>query len=171
MAVNPKLKSANTEVLSGTKLVDIMSSDLLTAYEGWSIKRLASFFVKHDISGAPVVASDESLVGVVTQSDVIRFESRAPSDAEIQKVVQFYCGPNSQGLTDADIRHLKEKAIETCTVNAIMQSQVLSMDLQTPLSDACAFMVEHDIHRLFITDDKRLVGVVTAMDMLRSLAP
>lgn len=171
MSVNPKMKGTNSAVVSGTELADIMSSDLLTAYEGWSIKRLASFFVKHNISGAPVVASDESLVGVVTQSDVIRFESRAPSDAEIQKVVQFYCGPNTQGLTDADIRHLKEKAIETCTVNAIMQGQVLSMDLHTSLANACAFMVEHDIHRLFITDGPRLVGVVTAMDMLRNLTP
>ncbi len=146
-----------------------MSKNVLTVYEGWSIKRLAAFFVKHNVSGAPVVASDESLVGTVTQSDVIRFESRSPTDAEIQKVVQFYCGPNSAGLTSADMQHLKERAIETCTVNAIMSGEVLSKSADTPVMDACAFMVAHDIHRLFVTEGSRLTGVVTAMDMLRNL--
>lgn len=159
----------NLADISGLTLGDIMSRDVLTVYEGWSIKRLAGFFVKHNISGAPVVASDESLVGTVTQSDVIRFESRAPTDVEIKKVVQFYYGPNTQGLTDADIRHLKEKAIETCTVNAIMTPEVKSLDLATPVADACGFMVANDIHRLFVTQQRRLVGVVTAMDVLRHI--
>lgn len=163
------LKSAKIKDLTKATLADIMSTQVLTIYEGWSIKRLASFFVKHNISGAPVVASDESLVGSVSQSDVIRFESRPPSEAEIQKVVQFYYGPDSKGLTDADIRHLKEKATETCTVNAIMTPTVLSMDANTPVMEACSFMVARDIHRVFVTEDSRLVGVVTAMDMLRNL--
>ena len=157
------------ENISAVPLQDFMSKDVLTAYEGWSIKRLAGFFVKHDITGAPVVASDDTLVGVVTQSDVIRFESKPPSDYEIEKVIQFYYGPNTQGLTDADIKHLKEKAIETCTVNAIMTPEVISMDVLTPAGDACAAMVKHNLHRLFVTDQERVVGVVTAMDFLRKM--
>jgi predicted transcriptional regulator len=155
--------------ISGLRLAELMSTDVLTAYEGWSIKRLAAFFVRHNISGAPVVASDDSLVGVVSQSDVVRFESRTPSDAEIQKVVHFYHGPNSPGLTRADIQHLKERAIETCTVNAIMTSTVHSLDVSTSASQACRVMVEEGIHRLFVTSQGRVVGVVTAMDFLRRM--
>lgn len=155
--------------ISDLTLAELMSGDVLTVYEGWSIKRLAGFFVKHNISGAPVVASDDTLVGVVTQSDVIRFESKSPSDAEIQKVVQFYYGPNTQGLTEADLRHLKEKAIETCTVNAIMTPEVKSLDVRDSAAQACRFMVENDLHRLFVTSQHRVVGVVTAMDFLRRM--
>lgn len=155
--------------ISGLRLSELMSSEVLTAYEGWSIKRLAAFFVRHNISGAPVVASDDSLVGVVSQSDVIRFESRTPSDAEMQKVVHFYHGPNSPGLTRADIQHLKERAIETCTVNAIMTPTVHSLDVSVQASQACRFMVGAGIHRLFVTSQGRVVGVVTAMDFLRHM--
>ncbi len=155
--------------ISSLSLGELMSTEVLTVYEGWSIKRLAGFFVKHHISGAPVVASDHTLVGVVTQSDVVRFESRSPSDAEIQKVVRFYYGPNTQGLTDADVRRLKEKAVETCTVNAIMTPEVKSLDIQISASQACRFMVEHEVHRLFVTAENRVVGVVTAMDFLRRM--
>src|SRR5690606_5856333 len=84
--------------ISALRVSDLMSTGVLTAYEGWSIKRLAAFFVRHQISGAPVVASDDSLVGVVTEADIIRFESRTPSDAEIRKMVHFYYGPNIHGF-------------------------------------------------------------------------
>jgi predicted transcriptional regulator len=157
------------ENISAIPLHQLMSKQVLTVYEGWSIKRLASFFVKHHVSGAPVIASDETLVGVVTQSDLVRFQSQPPSDFEMEKVVQFYYGPNSQGLTDADIRRLKERAIETCTVNAIMTATVIAIDLNTPASTACRRMVDEGLHRLFVTDQGRVVGVVTAMDFLRKM--
>jgi len=167
--MNEPEKLERLEDISDLQLVELMSTEVLTVYEGWSIKRLAAFFVRHNISGAPVVASDDSLVGVVSQSDVIRFESKSPSDAEIRKVVQFYHGPNSPGLTRADIEHLKERAIETCTVNAIMTPGVQSLDVSTSAVQACRFMVEQDIHRLFVTSQDRVVGVVTAMDFLRRM--
>ena len=37
--------------------------------------RLAKFFIKHNISGAPVIASDHELVGVVTVSDIFKFSN------------------------------------------------------------------------------------------------
>lgn len=163
-------KIGNLTDISGLRLAELMSPHVLTVYEGWSIKRLAGFFVKHNISGAPVVASDDSLVGVVTEADVIRFESKSPSDAEIRKIAHFYHGPNSQGLTQADIQRLKQRAIETCTVNSIMTPQVHSLDMDASAAEACRFMVEQDIRRLFVTSGERVVGVVTAMDFLRRMA-
>lgn len=155
--------------ISALHVTDLMSTGLLTAYEGWSIKRLAAFFVRHQISGAPVVASDDSLVGVVTKADIIQFETKTPSDAEARKMVQFYYGPNVQGFNSADIRRLKEKAIETCTVNSIMTPHIHSCDINTSVASACHLMVKEDVHRLFVTDNGRVVGVVTAMDFLRRM--
>ena len=43
----------------------IMSVPVQTVYEGWSVKRLMKFLVEARISGAPVIASDGELVGVV----------------------------------------------------------------------------------------------------------
>lgn len=162
--------SVRLEDISALRLAELMSTQVLTVYEGWSIKRLAAFFVKHNISGAPVVASDDSLVGVVTQADVIRFESKSPTDAEIHKIAHFYHGPNSPGLTRTDIQRLKERAVETCTVNAIMTPRVHSLDANASVAVACRFMVEQDIRRLFVTSQDRVIGVVTAMDFLRRMA-
>lgn len=163
------IESSVLEDISDMNISEIMSCNVLTVYEGWSIKRLAGFFVKHNISGAPVVASDDELVGVVTQSDVVRFESKTPSDTELQRLVQFYCGPYGGSLTKHDLEHIKERANEHCTANSIMTPEVDSIDVSASASEACIALVEHDVHRLFITENTRLVGVVSAMDFLRKM--
>ncbi|WOH36495.1 CBS domain-containing protein [Thalassotalea fonticola] len=156
--------------LSNFSLTDIISKNVLTVYEGWSVKRLASFFVKHRISGAPVIAADDELVGVVTQSDVIRFESRTPTEVEMQRLAKFYCGPYGGELSDAEVSRLQDKANEYCTVNSIMTHEVLSLDSSSSVSDTCSMITKHDIHRIFITENNCLVGVVTAMDILKKLS-
>jgi len=157
------------EDISDLSIRDVMSSEVLTVYEGWSIKRLAGFFVKHGISGAPVIAADDELVGVVTQSDVVRFESKEPSEEQLERMVRFYCGPYGGSLTKQDLDHMKERANENCTVNSIMTPQVTSVDISMSAADACVEIVNSDVHRLFVTENARLVGVVSAMDFLRRM--
>lgn len=169
MEVKAEALPVGVEQLDHHRVSDLMSNNLLTVYEGWSIKRLAAFFVKHGVSAAPVVASDEELVGVVSQSDVVKFESQDPSDDQIQRLIRQYCGPYSADLTPQDVAHLKEKASENCTVNMIMTPKVISVDKNEYAGKACAMMLSQNIHRLFVTDQGRCVGVVTAMDCLRKL--
>jgi len=165
---NQKLVSV-LEDISYMSVRDIMSKRVLTVYEGWSIKRLAGFFVKHGISGAPVIAADDELVGVVTQSDVVKFESKTPSEEEMAKLVRFYRGPYGGHLTKLDLERLKDKANEYCTVNSIMTPEVASIPVSLNAADACTELVKTDVHRLFVTAESRLVGVVSAMDFLRTM--
>ena len=162
---------ATTSLIDFNELLlsELISKDVLTVYEGWSIKKLASFFVKHHISGAPVIAADNELVGVVTQSDVVAFESRTPSEDEIKKMLYDICGPNSEVSNTLDLQRLQEKANEYCTANSIMTHEVMSVDIATDMKDVCKFIVERNIHRLFVTENNRLVGVVSAMDILKRL--
>lgn len=169
MKVQVTTKNSALASLSAEPVANIMSKTLLTVYEGWSIKRLAGFFVKHGISGAPVIAADDELVGVVTQSDVVRFESRSMSEGEIKRLSQFYCGPFGGVLGADDVRHMKEKANENCTVYSIMTPEVVSVDVSTSVENACITILERNLHRLFITDNGQLVGVVTTNDILRKL--
>lgn len=169
METQASVLPVGVEQLDHYRVADVMTGKLLTAYEGWSVKRLAAFFVKHDISAAPVVASDEELVGVVSQSDVVRFESKDPTDDEIQRLIRQYCGPYSAELSPQEVAHLKEKASETCTVNTIMTPKVISVDVNEYAGKACATMLDQNIHRLFVTDGGKYVGVITAMDCLRRL--
>jgi CBS domain-containing protein len=50
-----------------------------------------------------------------------------------------------------------------------MAKQVISVSTDSQLSHVANTMIENDIHRVFITDDEKIVGIVSALDILRKL--
>ena len=105
----------------------------------------------------------------MTQSDIIKFESSDPDKQQIQKLIREYCGPFGQDVDETEVLRIQQRANEYCTVNSIMTKEVLSIDLNSHLDDAYKMMVSKNIHRLFVTQKGLLIGVLTAMDILRML--
>ena len=157
-------------ILARISLADAMSKQLLMVYEGWSIKRLSQFFLKHSISGAPVIAADDELVGVVTQSDIIRFESVDPDQQHIIKLVRQYSGPFGGPINESEVLRIQAHAKDYCTVNSIMTTKVLSIDINSSLASAYKLILSQKVHHIFVTENGLLVGVLTAMDILRIIA-
>lgn len=156
------------ENLQQTKVEELATQGVLTVYEGWSIKKLSEFFAKHRISGAPVVAADESLVGVVTHTDIIDFDSKTPNQEEIEKIIHHYIGPSGV-IHQSEIDRIKSKAVDYCTVNSIMTPKVFSIEASSSVASAYSLIEKNNIHRLFVTKNSVLIGVITAMDILRAI--
>lgn len=155
--------------LAHTPVAEVMTSEVKTVYEGWSIRRLSQFFLKHNISGAPVIAADDELVGVVTQTDVMRFDSQKPDQETIEKVVEHYCGPAQRELDQNELNVIQGKALDYMTVNSIMTGMVITVGVEETLKKAYELIIDNNIHRLFVVDNGILVGVITAMDILKRL--
>lgn len=149
---------------------ELMTSTVLTAYEGWSIKRLADFFSKHKISGAPVIASDHKLVGVVSVSDLARFDSMSDEDKYRLVVDQVYTEYVGQHTLPSDVKRMVEQASNNCIVNSIMTPEVISVDGDLPLKDIAKLMNEHHIHRVFVTCEGRVDGVISTGNILKQIA-
>lgn len=144
---------------------DIMTSELLTAYEGWTIHRLAEFFINRKISAAPVIASDHELVGVVSVSDVFKFNNmneREKGNA-LRNHYRDSCG---QDIHEEDLRTWVKDADKNCTVHQIMNPEVITVDLSDSLQAVAQLLLEQHIHRVFVTEQGKVVGVITAMDVL-----
>ncbi|MCG8672934.1 MAG: CBS domain-containing protein [Pseudomonadales bacterium] len=168
-AVKPVEPDRTTE-LSSARIKDVMATEIIAVYEGWSVKRLADFFVDKQIAGAPVVAADGQLVGVVTVTDILKFDSAAADTKTIQVTVNHYCNIAAGTLTEEDIKQLNSRASTICTVNSIMTKDVIHVEEDIPIFQAAALMLKNDIHRLFVTQDNKVVGVVTSMDLLKPMA-
>jgi len=54
---------------------DIMTTTVRTMHRGTLVPEVKSMFVEHKISGAPLVDDLGHLVGFVSKSDIIRFDS------------------------------------------------------------------------------------------------
>ncbi len=148
----------------------IMTVPVQTVYEGWSVKRLMRFLLEARISGAPVIASDGELVGVVSISDIVRFENLGQQDKLAAARLDCYNEYVGYQLTEADLKSLLDHADENCTVNAIMTPAVISVNLTATLPEIASIMRERNIHRVFVQDKSRVVGVVSTSNILEVIS-
>lgn len=155
---------------NGLTAKDIMSPTLLSAYEGWTIHRLAEFFIKHNISGAPVIASDHELVGVVTVSDIFKFSNMDETNRR-EALRNYYREACEIELDDVSLREWSSRAEHNCTVHQIMKPEIITADIHDTIEQVAAVMVKNDIHRVVVTENKIALGVITTMDILRTLQP
>lgn len=105
----------------------IMSRTLLSAYEGWTIHRLAEFFIKYNISGALVIASDHELVGVVTVSDIFKFSNMDETNRR-EALRNYYREAFEIDLDDTSLREWSGHAERNCTVHQIMKKEIITVE-------------------------------------------
>lgn len=149
---------------------DVMTTKVLAVPTDMPITQLAEFLVNHNISGAPVVNEDEALVGVVSLTDLARHEGvplrRKPSDDRHD----FYIRHEIDSLSDFGIEDVSAFRIDDpsgVTVNDIMTPTIFNVLEDTPIQMVADYMVRGRIHRQFVTRGNQVVGVITAMDLLR----
>ena len=175
-------------------LRDIMTTDLVTVSPEMNLHELAEVFAARKISGAPVVAGRD-LVGVISSSDLLDFESTNPGspryradqsewgELEDARDWEGNDAPPSYYFTDfwpdagADVlerietsdgpewNHLGER-----TVAEAMTPSVWSLASATPVQEAARLMLDNRIHRVLIVDEGVLVGIVSASDIVRAVA-
>jgi CBS domain-containing protein len=59
------------------------------------------------------------------------------------------------------------KDFERITADDIMTKKPLTVDVNTSLKDVLAIMIEKNIIRIPVTDESRLVGIISRRDILR----
>lgn len=155
-----------TTPISQLKAKDIMTPDVFMAYEGWSIKRLSTFFINNKISGAPVIASDHSLVGVVTATDMINFEGKSDKEKS-EMVAEVYAEFVGTSYDEATVHQFAERADERCTVNKVMTQNVIQVDEETVVSEVADKMLADGIRRIFVTKNGIMSGVISTNNILK----
>ena len=175
------------------RIRDIMEPDVITILPEAHVTELTALLDRAGITGAPVVDADEVLVGLVTVRDVVRLAREVlevpeasrwgmgttlpenmgiagdlPLDAEF---FAYYVTPGG-GFVDMrdQIRKIPEVAFEGYQVRDIMSPDPVSIPSSTLIRDAARTMLDAKIHRCLVVDDGRLQGIVTATDILKTVA-
>ena len=139
---------------------DIMRKDVVTVTPYMTLKELAQTLCDGGITGAPVVDGDGKILGVVSQTDLVRAE-RESSPNEVgfyQKETEESASASGFHYEDPDHRRVEQ----------IMTPGGLTCDVDAPIEDVARLMLARRIHRVLITRRGSLVGIVTTMDLLRA---
>ena len=140
---------------------DIMRRKIVAVDSRLTLQELTKVLQENDISGAPVVDETGAVLGVVSQTDLVRSRRDPPSGGIPLYHRELDGAASSLGI------HFEES--DSTRVERIMTPGAISFDQETPVEDLADAMLERHIHRVLITRGERLVGIVTTMDLLRAL--
>src|SRR5512143_2364295 len=148
---------------------DIMNTEILVAQADWSLDQLAEFFIDNYISGAPVLSQDNELIGVVSLTDIVRYASFHIQEVRQDDIHEYYLRglENRYAQEEITTLGLSLKPEPMGTVRDIMTPLIFDVPEDAPLKTIADTMVRGHIHRLFVTRGKQIVGIITALDMLR----
>ena len=148
------------------KVKQLMQKDLVKVHADSTIEELDRLLSEHDVSGVPVVDENANLVGIVSQSDIVRLISQEMGKhPEGERPGSFYDMPRGylpagDHLAD-DLRHRK--------VSEIMERRVHTLWPDDDVARAAAMMRRLKIHRLLVLDEGRVAGILTTFDLIRIL--
>lgn len=143
---------------------DLMNPRVLTVSQDMGVPELANFLVANDISGAPVVDGSGKLVGVVSLNDIA--EALADDeDEDGERSTGFFASEWDEGLSPEEIEELPADATEL-TVADIMTPDVFTVGEETPVSEIAEAMISSHVHRLLVTREDRVVGIISTSDLL-----
>ena len=147
---------------------DLMTTDVKTVEADWPIDRVAQFLIDHDISGAPVV-DDGRLVGVISLTDLARHSSSA-GESVSERPTAYYRHELEGQYSEEDLDNLHLTEGDETTVEHVMTPQVYDVNEHTSIQQVAQVMHRGGIHRVFVTQDGEIRGIITALDMLKVVA-
>jgi CBS domain-containing protein len=146
---------------------DVMNKDVLSVGVNWSIEYLTDFLVENGISGAPVTSEDGKLVGVVSLTDIVRHNSLPGKDSRLNSPYDYYRHGLEHQYAKEDIRSLSIDTEQLETVRDIMTPMIFDVNEDTKVKQVADTMIRGRIHRVFVTHEEKLTGVITTVDMLK----
>ena len=141
---------------------DIMTKDVITVRPEATVEALARLLMEHKISGVPVVNEKNTIVGIVTENDLIRKNKRL----HIPTVIRLFDAYIMLGSGKAE-EEIKKMA--ATTVDEICTKKVVSIKEATSLEDIATIMAEQHIHLLPVLSGSTVVGIVGKADMVRAM--
>jgi CBS domain-containing protein len=143
------------------RAVDVMTVDPVSISPDESIVEAIRLMLQRKFSGLPVVDSAGALVGIVTEGDLLR-RAETGTQRKRPRWIEFLIG---SGRLANEYVHASGRK-----VHDVMTYDVQTVTEDTPLDEIVQQMERHQIKRLPVVRDGKLVGIVTRANLLRALA-
>jgi CBS domain-containing protein len=139
---------------------DLMKEDVVSVGAETPLSEVAALFQQRCISGAPVVDEEGVVLGVISQTDLMLARRTEP-----QLAARYHVEPEP---LDGELS-VTATEVERATAESVMTPGAIAVDEKTSVSAVAEAMIERHIHRMLVTRDGKLAGIVTTMDLLRAL--
>jgi CBS domain-containing protein len=142
---------------------DIMQTTVITVREQATIEEIAKLLIDNKISGLPVINEARTLVGIVTEGDLVHKETspRLPNSINFLGAIIYYNGIKRY---DKDFKKLLASR-----ASEIMTSKVVVVTEDVEISEIGKLMIEHDIKQIPVMRGDQIVGMISRADIIKTL--
>jgi CBS domain-containing protein len=146
------------------KAKDIMTSDVISVSTSTTVEEFARILVERRISGAPVIDDQGSLIGIVTENDLIR-KNKKFHIPTIVRLFDAYIMLESKSRIEQEI-----KEMAAVTVDDIYRKGVVTIGEDTPVDEIATIMSEKAVHLIPVVEGKKIKGIIGKIDIIKGLS-
>ena len=145
------------------KVREIMTTGVITVKPDTTVGELADILAKNKISGVPVVDDQGLVLGMVSEADIILQDA----DLHFPYYVQFL----EMVIYLQSVHKFEERVRKSIgsKVSEIMTSEVVSASPDETVREVATLMADRNVNRLPVTENGRLVGIVSRGDIVRAI--
>jgi CBS domain-containing protein len=143
------------------KAKDVMTSPVVSVEPDATILQAIRIMLQRRVSGLPVIDQDGSLLGIVTEGDLLR---RVETGTQRRRArwLEFLVGPGK--LAQEYVASHARK------VHEVMTPAPVTVAEDTPLEDIVRGMEKHQIKRVPVVRGQEVKGIVSRANLLHALA-
>lgn len=143
---------------------DVMTKNVVTVGPETPTRTVAKLLLGKGFSAVPVIEDKGAVIGMVSESDLVTSEigARAPS-----RVWWLELLAEGEDLATEFLDYLK--AVDR-PVREVMTAPVITVAEDTPVEAIAQSLQAHNIKRVPVLRDGRVVGIVSRADLVRALA-
>ena len=139
---------------------DIMHTSVITLSPQQTLKEVIDLFFNRNISGAPVLADDKTVMGVVTEKEIINVG--LPQYMKMMDNISF--------LKEFEPFEEIFKREDEILVKDIYSKEFVFVHEEVPVIQLAFYFVNKSCRRILVLDDKeRLRGIIMRKDVIRKV--
>jgi CBS domain-containing protein len=141
------------------RVEDFMTRRVITITRDTTFLAAAKLMLEHRVGGFPVVDASGRIIGVFSESDLLREESKDDDGSPWLKMI---VGPDGQPAAPRRLEALK--------AGDFMTPRPVTVAPDASIATACRMLHEHRLRRLPVVDGEKLVGMIARVDLVRAVA-
>lgn len=145
---------------------DLMTREVMTLDASLPVARALARLGEHEVSGAPVVDAAGHVIGVFSARDATRNLEDASIDARLPEPRM---DEDDEELVPVEVLESELGDRGACVADW-MSTELAWVSPTADLRAVCRKFVDSGVHRLFVIERRRLVGIVSTMDVVRCFA-
>jgi CBS domain-containing protein len=142
---------------------DLMTRDVAVVGPETSLFDAVKLMAQRRISGMPVVDASGSIVGMLSEGDLLRFR-QGYTERQSHWLEMLAEGTNLAAEFLEGIHEQQHK------VKSVMAKSVITVTEDTPAREIASLMYGKNIKRVPVVRDGKLAGIVARSDLVRALA-